>query len=106
MKRRMGYEVSATRALGRESGETAVGGARGARTRPGRDECALAMVAWEDGSVAVWHLHERRSVAVTAPTSSPSKDDDEDRSGVGGVSLACAGGWAPTPSSPDIRTEA
>ena len=89
VKRRMGYEVSATRALGRETG-TRRSAVRAVRTRPGRDECALAMVAWEDGSVAVWHLHERRSVAVTAPTSSPSKDDDEDRSDVDDVSLTCA----------------
>ena len=97
--------MSATRALGRGDGDAAVGGARGADAS-GTDECALAMVAWEDGSVAVWHLHERRSVAVTAPTSSPSKDDDEDRSDVGDVRWRAPSGWTPTPSSPDTRTEA
>ena len=63
--RRRGYRVSASRALSRvlptRNAVAAV------RARPGRDERAMMLIAWSDGALALWHLHEQRSVAVTSP---------------------------------------
>jgi len=84
--RRSGYEVSATRALSRVT-ETKPSAVVAVRTRPGRDECALAMIAWEDGSLAVWHLHEKRSVAVTAPKSTRATRDVKDAASQGDVDV-------------------
>lgn len=42
------------------------------------NECSRVLIAWADGSMAVWHLHERRSVAVTAPATKSDVGNDDD----------------------------
>ena len=75
--RRRGYEVSAWSARGDVGDAPAVAAVR---MRPGREECAHALIAWSDGVLALWHLHERRSCA----TSTSARDASD------GETLTCA----------------
>ena len=79
---RRGYRVSASRALSRvlptRNAVAAV------RARPGRDERAMLLIAWSNGALALWHLHEQRSVAVTSPRDEAVGEEATD------ASLTCA----------------
>lgn len=63
--KRDGYALTAQQVLSR-----VVDGANGVvalKSQPGH-ECAAVLIAFADGSLALWHLHERKSLAVTAPS--------------------------------------
>ena len=70
---RRGYKVSASSARGIDADDSASAPVVAVRMRPGRDECARVLIAWSDRSMALWHLHEKRSTARTA-----AADDSDD----------------------------
>ena len=88
-KVRPGYRITAQEALHRVIDTTR------ARMRvvaieqqPGlMNEHARILLAYSDGSLAVWHLHEKRSVAVTAPAVKTREQDDTVDGGGNGPAL-------------------
>ena len=79
--KRDGYALTAQQVLSR-----VVNGANGVvalKSQPGQ-EYAAVLIAFVDGSLALWHLHERKSLAVTAPSTVTDVGEDD------GVMLTCA----------------